>query len=793
MRLCPIPAATNWIKAGIRCPFRHNHFVNPSCTAKYNLIFYIVLISNFFLQQFPDRNKMLFFYKNLASSLHNNLKSGTGILFWLLILLPFSSKAQENNGGKSSKSVSAFPFGKWKPYVYEVVSPSIPKAAELLDFNKELCELHFAGKPEIIFNFNTDGKFQIDTSYHKVGEKMGNSPAADIKTLLTSLTGRIRPANLQGTGEFIIQIDKQQEKQAILLDHPQKQLKIKYSSKPATASDFSESGFQPKSGDSLQMILVLVPIEDKVWPSPEKISNKPAGNRVKELLPGAWKAETAFLWNPADKGKEAKAGKIPNPPIPWLLLNSDETVYFDPTDRYELLDNQRLKINIAKDNIWESSEMKISLDFGMEEETTKKKRTETIYKIKYISKDSLILSYPYMANGLLGLLDMEEQAAKLECLIIFSRELPPASEPLWQQVKITQESDQNFRPLAASGSEILGYLEGSPLMGIPGKLAVLGSDNRISELKDGPELGNSLQCRMHSSKEALILDAGNALYVRKNPLSGWEKIELPAAPAELTLDKNPNLFAANSNRIFCTTNKHMFQSTDLGKTWTKMPAQFDSICSFFSLEEHKGKMILQAEKFRLRADSIEDFVNDTVKMVATFTPESYPVLFYSQDGGNFWQSTDSISFCNAFICDRFTLFRNGIGMESSKNPLQNRNQYFGKGLPIPKIFKSMAMAETEEEKSAVIMENMGTVMMMGMAQQMDIPLLHRTEKGIFYQNLPGGLYFSSDEGLHWKEAGSLAMRQKITSLVCTPETIYVWTGKQMWKASLNNLADFMAK
>jgi hypothetical protein len=91
------------------------------------------------------------------------------------------------------------------------------------------------------------------------------------------------------------------------------------------------------------------------------------------------------------------------------------------------------------------------------------------------------------------------------------------------------------------------------------------------------------------------------------------------------------------------------------------------------------------------------------------------------------------------------------------------------------------------------MENMGMAMMLGMEQQIDIPRLHRTEKGIFYQNLPAGLYFSSDEGLHWKEAGSLCMRQKITSLVCTPETIYVWTGKQVWKASLNKLADFMAK
>lgn len=740
---------------------------------------------------------MLLFYKYLASSLHYGPKSGTKILFWLLILLPFSSNAQENNGGKSSKNVSAFPFGKWKPYVYEVVSPSIPKAAELLDFNKELCELHFAGKPEIIFNFNADGKFQIDTSYHKAGGKVGNSPAADIKTLLTSLTGSIRAANLQGTGEFIIQIDKQQEKQAILLDHPQKQLKIRLSSKPATASDFSESGFQPKSGDSLQMILVLVPMEEKVWPSPEKISNKPAGNRVKELLPGAWKSETAFLWNPAGKGKEAKPEKMPNSPIPWLLLNSNGTIYFDPTDRYELMDNQRLKINIANDNIWESSEIKIS--FGTEEETTKKKRTETIYKIRYISKDSLILAFPFKADGMLGMLSslggMNDQITKLECLIIFRRESPPATESLWQEVKDTQEIDGNFRPLAASGTEILGYFEGNPLMGIPGKLAVLESDNRITELKDGPELGNSLQCRMHSSKEALILDAGNALYVRKNPLSGWEKIALPAAPAELTLDKIPNLFAANSNRIFCTTNKHMFQSTDLGKTWTKMPAQFDSICSFFSLEEHKGKMILQAEKFRLRVDSTEDFVDDTtVKMVATFIPESYPVLFYSQDGGNTWQSNDSISFCNAFISDRFTIFRTGFTLESSQNPLQNRKPFLGKGLPIPKIFRSMAMAETEEEKDAAIMENLGiSMMMMGMGQENDIPLFNRTEKGIFYQNLPAGLYFSSDEGLHWKEAGSLCMRQKITSIVCTPETIYVWTGKQVWKASLNKLADFMAK
>lgn len=709
---------------------------------------------------------------------------------YLFLLLPAGLMAQKNPAPESG-SLQQLPIGKWKPYVYEVVSPSIPNAAELLDFNKELCELHFAGKPEIIFNFNTDGKFQIDTSYHKVGEKIGNSPAADIKNLLTSLTGSIRAANLQGKGEFIIQIDKQQEKQAILLDHPQKQLKIRFSSKPATASDFSESGFQPKSGDSLQMILVLVPMEDKVWPSPEKISNKPAGNRVKELLPGAWKSETAFLWNPAGKGKEAKPEKIPNPPIPWLLLNSNGSVYFDASDRYEILDNQRLKINIANDNIWETSEIKIS--FGTEEEPTKKKRTETIYKIRYISKDSLILAYPFKADGMLGMLSslggMNDQVAKLECLIIFRRESPPASESLWQEVKVSQESDINFRPLAASGSEILGYSEGRPLMGIPSKLAVLGSDNRVSELKNGPELGNSLTYRIHSSGEARILDAGNALFVRKNPQANWEKIELPAA-VEPVLEKATKLYTTNGKRIFCTTNKHMFQSTDLGKTWTKMPAQFDSICSFFSLEEHKGKMILQAEKFRLRIDSTEDFVDDTtVKMVATFSPESYPVLFYSQDSGNTWQSNDSISLCNAFISDRFTLFRIGIAMESSENPLKNRNPFFGKGLPIPKIFKTMAMAETEEEQAAVLMENLGMAMIMGMAQSVDIPCFHRTDKGIFYLNLKAGLYFSSDEGLHWKEAGNLAMRQQISSLVCTADSVFVWSGKQVWKASLQKIAE----
>jgi hypothetical protein len=63
---------------------------------------------------------------------------------------------------------------------------------------------------------------------------------------------------------------------------------------------------------------------------------------------------------------------------------------------------------------------------------------------------------------------------------------------------------------------------------------------------------------------------------------------------------------------------------------------------------------------------------------------------------------------------------------------------------------------------------------------------YRANSGIFWVN-ESGLFFSSDEGKSWKEAGNLALRQQIDALVITNEEIIVWSRNQSWKASLAEL------
>ena len=722
--------------------------------------------------------------------------SGSG-RFWVLIFLArifFLPANAQKNPPAENKPGSELPFGKWKPIALEVASPNISNPEQYLFSDlKSMSTLWFAGKPGLIFDFRKDGTFQIDTSAGRKEMKMLGNSMPDLKKMFPVLQGSIRFADNNFPGKLLIRLDGLSEKPAQFTKGPAKAIKIMLQSRLAETNNLFEPSFQPKPGDSLQLILVLAPIE-KPSPSPEKITNKIPSARIKELLPGSWKAESSFLWNPVGKGKEARAAKLPNPEIPWLLLNKNGMVYFNPSDRYEVVDGSKLRISLADSNKWESSAIKLNFSFGMEDENARKsKRTETTYVIRYLSKDSLILSAAYQPEGMLGLIselsNSDKKSGKLESITIFKREIPPATENLWQELKVSKDQDADFRPLNSSGDEILGFYEGNPMMDSPGKLAVFKNESSISGLKDSPPLGILPVYKIHKFGTAQILDAGNELYQRENPQAGWNKIPLPA-PDSLFESEPKKRFAVSDARILCSTNLRMMQSTDRGKTWTPTPAMLDSICSIHSLEERQGKMILQAEKFRLSVDSSMEYVNDTIaRMVPTYASQAYPVLLFSEDGGRSWQRNDSIKFSNAFITDRYMLFDRGFFLESFQNPLESSEFFFGKGLPVPRILLAMASAETGEDENALMVASLGSLLFMNSTSQ--IKNLIRSEKGIFY-NAMEGLYFSADEGRRWKEAGNLPMRQKINAIICTSGSVYVWSGRQVWKASLQKLAEFLA-